>query len=193
MHVCAYVRVSSLSQNVDAQKSAIAQAAKARGDVKLTWYVEHFTGKTTQRPELARLREDVRRGQVGRLYIHRLDRLTRSGIRDTLELVDELGRAGCKLVTLADGFDFTGPAGELLLAMAAWAAKIERAAIGERISAARRRVEEKGGTWGRPSRMTEAQLTRARGLHAKGKSIRSIAVAMKIPRTTVYRAVSEKR
>jgi DNA invertase Pin-like site-specific DNA recombinase len=35
----------------------------------------------------------------------------------------------------------------------AWAAKMERTAINDRISAARERVEAEGGRWGRPSRV----------------------------------------
>jgi DNA invertase Pin-like site-specific DNA recombinase len=192
MHVAAYVRVSSKSQNVATQEEAIAAAARARGDEKIRWYVEHFTGATTKRPELARLRDDVRRGLVGKLYVFRLDRLTRTGIRDTLDLVDELRRAGCKLVSLADGFDLDGPAGEIVLAVVAWAAKVERMAIGERISAARTRIEASGGTWGRPVRMTTAQTAKARAMASKGRSVRQIAVALKVPRSTVYRVVSRK-
>jgi DNA invertase Pin-like site-specific DNA recombinase len=192
MHVAAYVRVSSQSQKVATQRDAIAQAATVRRDGPLRWYVEHFTGATTKRPELDRLRDDVRRGLISKLYVFRLDRLSRTGIRDTLDLVDEFRRAGCALISIADGFDMDGPAGEIVLAVIAWAAKVERLAIGERISAARSRVEAAGGAWGRPQRMSKAQSTKARELAAKGLSVRSIAVALKVPRSTVYRAVSRK-
>lgn len=38
---------------------------------------------------------------------------------------------------MADGIDLNGPAAEVVLAVLAWAAKMERLAINERISAAR--------------------------------------------------------
>ena len=59
----AYVRVSSASQNAGLQRDAIARLASARGDVVRAWYGETFTSSTTQRPELGRLRSDVREGQ----------------------------------------------------------------------------------------------------------------------------------
>ena len=54
---------------------------------------------------------------------------------------------------MADGFSLDGPAAEVVLAVMAWAAKMERLAIAERISAARERIESEGGRWGRPSRV----------------------------------------
>lgn len=193
MKVGAYVRVSSAAQDVKTQRAAIVRAAKARGDVVGAWYVEKFTGATTKRPELGRLRAAVRAGECARLYVYRLDRLTRAGIRDTLDLVDGFTRAGCELVTVADGFDFQGPAGEVVMAVLAWAAKVERLAIGERIAAARTRVEAEGGSWGRPPRMTRELVARAKGLSEKGRSVREIAAALKVPRSTVYRAVAAAR
>jgi len=192
VNVAAYVRVSSAAQDVKTQRASIARAAKARGDVVGAWFVETMSGKSTQRPELTRLRASVRAGEVARLYVYRIDRLTRSGIRDTLDLVDEFTRAGCALVTVADGFDFQGPAGEVVLAVIAWAAKVERLAIGERISAARARVEAEGGSWGRPPRMTPALVAKARARAARGHSVREIAAALKVPRSTVYRVIGAR-
>ena len=81
------------------------------------------------------------------MYVFRLDRLTRSGIRDTFELVEELRGHGIEIVSVADGFDLNGPAAEVVLAVMAWAAKMERLALGERVAAARERVEAAGGSW----------------------------------------------
>lgn len=83
------------------------------------------------RAELQRLRTDARAGHLRRLYVFRLDRLTRSGIRDTFELIEELRGYGVDLVSVADGFDLNGPAAEVVLAVMAWAAKMERIAINE--------------------------------------------------------------
>lgn len=152
-------------------------------------YAEKLSGKTLARPELDRLRADARAGKIRRLYVYRLDRLTRSGIRDTLEVVEELRAAGVDLVTIADGFDLNGPAAEIILAVLAWAAKMERLAINERIAAARLRLEVEG----RPPRLDPktraAILERAKG----GESIRDIARATRTPRSTVARALAASR
>jgi DNA invertase Pin-like site-specific DNA recombinase len=190
MMIAAYLRVSSASQTAAMQRDAIERAAQARGDVVASWYADTFTGGTMARVELAKLRLAARAGDVRRLYVYRLDRLTRSGIRDTLDLVDEFKRHGCELVTVADGFEVGGPAAEIVLAVLAWAAKMERLAIGERISAARVRVEAKGGAWGRPRRMDPETERKARELRAAGHTLNYISQACKVPRATVGRVLN---
>jgi DNA invertase Pin-like site-specific DNA recombinase len=190
MTAAAYVRVSSKAQDHATQRAAIERAATARGDTVIAWYAEKLSGKTLGRPELDRLRTAVRVGEVRRLYVYRLDRLTRSGIRDTLDLVDELRGAGVDIVTIADGFDLNGPAAEIILAVMAWAAKMERLAINERIAAARARLEAEGRPWGRPKRLTPAQVEAIVADRAAGKTVREIARARKVPKSTVARALT---
>ena len=187
MDCSAYVRVSSKAQGYEMQVHALTLAAQARGDVVGQEYREKLSGKTLDRPELARLRQDAREGRIKRLYVYRLDRLARSGIRDTLEVVEELRRHGVELVSVADGFDLNGPAAEVVLAVMAWAAKMERLAINERIAGARARLESEGRSWGRPRRANAATEARMVELRGAGRSLRDIAVAVKVPLSTVAR------
>jgi site-specific DNA recombinase len=190
----AYLRVSSRAQDHKTQRRAIERMAAARGFeiAEDKWYHEKRTGKTLARPELDRLRADARAGHVRRLVVFRLDRLTRSGIRDTFELVEELRGHGVEIVSVADGFDLAGPAAEVVLAVMAWAAKMERLAINERIAAARERLSQEGKPWGRPPRLAPADRARASELRRQGRSLREIAVALKVPRSTIARALSRK-
>jgi DNA invertase Pin-like site-specific DNA recombinase len=190
MNVIAYLRVSSRAQDFATQKSAIERAATARGDTVIEWRSEKRSGKTLARPELDRVRADARAGHVRRLYVFKLDRLTRSGIRDTFEVIEEFRAHGCEIVSVSDGFALDGPAAEVVLAVMAWAAKMERLAINERISAARERVEAEGRSWGRPRRLDDRMRAQVLKLKEGGKTIREIAIAMKIPKSTVARAVS---
>ncbi|SRR5579883_1402275 len=188
----AYIRVSSRSQDHASQRSAIERAAAARGDEVAQWYAEKKSAKTMAREELKKLLADVRAGGLRgqRLYIFRLDRLTRTGIADTLTTLEELRTHGVETVSVADGFDLSGPHAEIIVAVMSWAAKMERLAIGERISAARERVEAEGGHWGRPRRVDTPTLKRAREMRAAGKSLRQIAIALKIPRSTIAGALA---
>lgn len=185
--VAAYVRVSSRSQNFATQRAAIERAARARGDRVRRWFSEKASTRALKRPALAELVAAARAGRVRKLYVFRIDRLSRSGIRSTFNLVETLRHAGCSVVSTNDGFDLDGPAADVVLAVIAWAAKHERDAIGERISAARERVEKAGGNWGRPRRALN--VARAREL-AKKWSLRKVAAAMKVPRATLARALA---
>jgi DNA invertase Pin-like site-specific DNA recombinase len=190
MRAVAYVRVSSKAQDLSMQRAAVERVATARGDHIETWYSEKRSARTIKRPELDRVRADARVGLIKKLYVYRLDRLTRSGIRDTFEVIEDLRGHGVELVTVSDGFDLNGPAAEVVLAVMAWAAKMERLAINERIAAARERVESEGGKWGRPRRLDDAAEEKVQQLRGQGRSLREIAVALKIPRATVARTIA---
>lgn len=193
MRVSAYLRVSSKAQTVDTQRAAIERCALARGDAIAEWYSERQSASTVRRPELDRLRADARSGQISRLYVYRIDRLTRSGIRDTLGLVQELRGAGCEIVTVADSFQLSGPESELILAILAWAAQVERSVIGQRIAAARLRIEAKGGKWGKAARLDPKTRALVQQMsQVEGRSVRQISAALKIPRSIIGRAVSRK-
>jgi DNA invertase Pin-like site-specific DNA recombinase len=92
-------------------------------------------------------------------------------------------------VTVADGFDLDGPAAEVVLAVMAWAAKMERLAINERISHARERLRAQGKGWGRPSRVTPLERESIARMRGEGLSFRAIAKRIHVPTTTVIRAV----
>jgi len=187
------LRVSTLSQGFPTQRHAVERAAAARGDDVKVWYAEKISGSRRDRPPvLKQLLEDARQGKVRVVYVYRLDRLSRRGIRDTLAIVEELQACSCDLVTVADGFLLSGPHAELIIAVMAWAAKMERLAIGERVSAAHRRVRSGGGNWGRPSQMGGALLRKARTLRARGASLRQISMSLRVSKTSVQRALSRK-
>jgi DNA invertase Pin-like site-specific DNA recombinase len=190
--VVGYVRVSSKAQDYASQRSAIEREAAARGDAIEAWYAEKRSGRTLARPELESLRRDIRARRINRLYVFRLDRLTRSGIRDTFEVIEELRAHGCEVVSVADGFALDGPAGEIVLAVMAWAAKMERLAINERISAARSRLEGEGRSWGRPPRLSSSEREKVRALADQGLSVRQIAVRVRVGKSVVQRALSQK-
>jgi DNA invertase Pin-like site-specific DNA recombinase len=57
------------------------------------------------------------------------------------------------------------------------------------LAASPQRLANEGRSWGRPRRLTEEQVAEARRLQAAGRSTRQIAVALKLPRTTIRSAL----
>jgi len=192
LNAAAYLRVSTRAQGVGLQREAIKRASSARGDNVRVWFEEKKSGATLQRAELERVRAKARAGELRRLYVYRLDRLSRGGIRQTLAIVEELRVNGCELVSVADGFDLNGPAGDVVIAVMAWAAQMERQALSERISAARVRVEAQGGHWGRPRRVGAVTERKIRQLAKDGYTQRELAAEVKVPRSTVRAVLGEK-
>ena len=102
MIASAYIRVSSKAQHFDLQRLSIERAAAERGDQIGEWYSEKRSAKTLARLELDRLRADVRTGKVKRVFVFKLDRLTRTGVGDTYKIIDEFKAGACELVAVAD-------------------------------------------------------------------------------------------
>ena len=98
-------------------------------------YEEKVSGARRDRPQLARLLDQVREQDV--VVIYRLDRLARS-TRDLLEIAEQLREAGAGLRSLGEPWaDTTSPAGRMVLTIFAGIAEFERALIQERTGAGR--------------------------------------------------------
>ncbi len=188
MNAAAYIRVSSRGQHFQLQHHAVTRAAAAQGDEIVRVFEEKKSAQTLDRPELERVRAAARRGELKKLYVYKLDRLTRTGIKDTFNLVGEIRGHGCEVVSCDDGFDLSGPLAEPIMAVLAWAAKMESLQKRERQAAAREAIEEKGGRWGRPRRLTDEQLeaVMTRRQRKPPQSFRGISRDLKIPLATLH-------
>jgi DNA invertase Pin-like site-specific DNA recombinase len=98
-----YARVSTDAQDLANQREQLAAAGCSR------IFAEKITGARRDRPELARLLDHLRPGDV--VTVTRLDRLARS-TRDLLEIVERIQMAGAGLRSLTEPWaDTTSPAG----------------------------------------------------------------------------------
>lgn len=103
-----YARVSTDDQHLDNQRIALRAAGCQR------IYEEKISGAKRERPELTRLLDQLRDGDV--LVATRLDRLARA-TRDLLELAEILNRANVGLRSLEEPWaDTTSPSGKMVLA-----------------------------------------------------------------------------
>lgn len=172
----------------------IEQKARRLGDSgRLVWFEESASGRKLDRPVLSDLRGRARLGEFKRLYVYKLDRLTRSGIRDTLNLIQEFEGQGMQVVTVADPFELNTPFAPLILSVLAWAAEQERRVIGDRIHDARKRVEAAGGNWGRPRQsISRTDLFRAERMRREGVPLRRVAATLGVPCSTLARILSQK-
>ncbi len=112
-----YCRVSTADQNLDRQ----LEAAKRAGAGKV--YAEAISGKDTNRPELKKMLEFAREGDVVR--VESISRLARS-VRDLLVLVDKLEDAGVAFVSEKENIDTQTPQGRFMLTVFAALSELER-------------------------------------------------------------------
>ena len=190
-----YVRTSTTDQDGAAQLHALKRAAEARGWLDVREFVDlGHSGAKASRPALDELKRAARAGEVRQVMVVGLDRLGRS-LRDLLVLLDDLAAAGCSVVSLREGVDLSTPAGRLQVQILGALAEFERELIRERVRAGLDRARSKGTRTGRPigRPRREVDVVRALELRAEGRSWRSIAQALKVPRRTVERLATAAR
>jgi DNA invertase Pin-like site-specific DNA recombinase len=176
-----YARVSTDDQNLTLQLAALKTADCRRV------FQEKRSGARADRPELRRMLDQVRDGDV--VVISRLDRLARS-TRDLLELCEEIDAAGAGLRSIAEPWaDTTSPAGKMILTVFGGIAEFERSLIRERTRAGRKAAMTRGVKFGRPPKLNAEQITLIARLADEGQTAPQIAETFGVHETTIYRCL----
>ena len=119
-----YARVSTDDQSLDHQRERLREAGCER------LFEEKVSGARRDRPELARLLDQLRKDDV--IVVTRLDRLARS-TGDLLAIAEAVRAKEAGLLSLAEPWaDTTSPAGRMVLTVFAGIAEFERELIRQR-------------------------------------------------------------
>ena len=185
-YICAmqigYARVSTDDQDTAAQVAAL----KAAGCERI--YREKASGGRWDRPELHRLLDQLRKGDV--LVVWKLDRLSRS-LRDVLTLMERLGEAGAGFRSLTEAIDTTTPAGRMMMQMVGAFAEFERAMLRERTKVGLDAAREEGRIGGRRPKLSTQQQSEIRKMITKGdKTAADAARLFKVHPATVSRLLA---
>src|SRR2546422_2722317 len=145
-----YARVSTNDQETATQVAAL----KAAGCERI--YREKASGGRWDRPELHRLLDQLRKGDV--LVVWKLDRLSRS-LRDVLTIMERLTEAEAKAGSrsLTEAIDTTTPAGRMMMQMVGAFAEFERAMLRERTKAGLDSARREGRIGGRRSKTSPSK------------------------------------
>ena len=155
-----YARVSSSEQETAAQVTAL----KAAGCERI--YREKASGGRWDRPELQRLLDQLRKGDV--LVVWKLDRLSRS-LRDVLVIMERLAEAKAGFRSLTEAIDTTSPAGRMMMQMVRSFAEFERAMLRERTKIGLETARREGRIGGRPPKLTREQQTEIVRMVSRGR------------------------
>ena len=176
-----YARVSTKDQDLSLQLDDLKNA----GCKKI--FQEKMTGATKERPQLQKMIEQVREGDV--VVMWKLDRLGRS-LKDLVHLVNEIQDKGAGLKSLNDQIDTTTPHGKLTFHLFAALAEFERDIIRERTNAGLAAARARGRKGGRPKGLSnKAQHTAiiAEKLYQEGElTVKGICEQLSISKMTLY-------
>jgi DNA invertase Pin-like site-specific DNA recombinase len=180
MATVGYIRVSSLTQNLERQD--LGQLDKL--------FSEKQSGKDVQRPALQAMLGYVREGDT--VLVHSIDRLARD-LRDLQEIIQTLNDKGVTISFLSERLIFSADADDALaklqLQMMGAFAEFERNIIRKRQAEGIAKAKERGVYKDRKRKPT-IDYDKVRSLSAEGLSTYKIAAEMDISRMSVHRILN---
>ena len=112
-----YVRVSTIGQNTARQEVLMQELGVERV------FIDHQSGKDASRPELQKLLEFVREGDV--VVVESISRFARC-TKDLLELIEQLTAKGVEFISKKESLDTSTPSGRFVLTIFGAVAQLER-------------------------------------------------------------------
>ena len=118
-----YIRISTTDQNT-ARQEVLMQELQVE-----QVYIDRMSGKNTDRPELKRMMNYVREGDV--VIVESISRFARN-TKDLLELVEQLTEKQVEFISKKEAIDTTTPTGKFMLTVFGAVAELEREYILQR-------------------------------------------------------------
>ena len=176
-----YIRVSTQEQNTMRQE--VLMESLGVDEV----YIDRMSGKNTNRPELQKMMEYVRKGDT--VMVESISRFARN-TRDLLELVEQLTAKGVEFIS-RKAIDTTTPTGKFMLTVFGAVAELEREYILQRQREGITIAKEQGKYKGRkPIDAPEFEQVTARwksGAITAAEAMRTLHMT----KTTFYRKVRQ--
>ncbi len=191
--VCAYVRVSTASQDTGSQLLAVKQSIERSGDLLVEVYSdEGISGAKgrEQRPALDLMLKDAGAGKFDKVVCFDITRLGRS-LPDLLGTMKSLQDANVDLQLLQNNLDTSTNGGRLMFSIFGAIGEFERTLIRERVVAGLAKAKANNVKLGRPTTINSSVKTAVLELKAKGMGPKRICSLLKIGCYSYYRIVRE--
>jgi DNA invertase Pin-like site-specific DNA recombinase len=188
-----YARVSTNQQDTQNQLIELRRYCQARGWEAVEFIDNGFSGALTEdkRPALKAMMDAARKRQVDTVIVWDFSRFARS-MRQLVEALDLFRAWGVSFISLREGIDTSTANGRLVFGIFASLAEFERELIRERVNLGLKRARAQGKQLGRPRASVNAVSVRQ--MRLEGRSVREIASALSVGKSTVARllAMSQK-
>lgn len=98
----------------------------------ITYFDKGYSGKNTDRPQLQKLKYDIKSGSISKVIVYKIDRISRN-ITDFYSLYEMMKDNDCELVSYNEKFDTSNSMGRAMMGILAVFAQMERENISTRI------------------------------------------------------------
>jgi len=129
-----YLRVSTLDQEngLISQRRALKDYCVNHGmKDRMKWYQDRLTGAETKRPAFLKLQKDVFNGKVDTIVVWALDRITRLGVKEGLDILIAWLDKKIEVISVREQLEFKGAQGEFLASVFFAIARMQREALRE--------------------------------------------------------------
>lgn len=186
-----YARVSTNQQDTQNQLIELRRYCEARGWQAVEFIDNGFSGalEEDKRPALKALMDAARKRQVDTVIVWDFSRFARS-MRQLVEALDMFRAWGVSFISLREGIDTSTANGRLVFGIFASLAEFERELIRERVNLGLKRARAQGKQLGRPKVAIDPAT--AHRMRHEGRSLRDIASALSVGKSTVAALLSEK-
>ena len=151
-------------------------------------YIDKFSGKNRNRPELQTMLEFVRKGDV--VIVESISRFARN-TKDLLDLVEQLTAKGVEFISQKEAIDTTTPTGKFMLTIFGAVAELEREYILQRQREGIAIAKTQGSYKGRkPIQNPDFAQTLLQWRSGEIKAVEAMD-RLNMSKTTFYRKVQE--
>lgn len=185
MRTAVYVRVSTDDKGQDPLNQLMQMPTHELE------FVDYASGKSGDREGFQAMLRAAERREFDVLVFWSFDRLTRQGALETLQYLKKLDDLGIAWRSITEPYlDSCGPFKDVMIAMIATAAKMERERLSARTKAGMRRVMTTGTATGKPVGRPRAGLeSQCRELRASGLSLKRIGMTLGCSPAYVHKSV----
>lgn len=106
-----------------------------KSEMVITFVDNGFSGGNTDRDGFQQMMKQIERGDITKIIVYRLDRISRS-LSDFVHILDILKKHGVQFVSSQESFDTSTPYGEMIVKILMVFAEFERQSIIERVTQA---------------------------------------------------------
>ena len=182
--IIGYARVSTVEQNLDRQLDLL----DANGAEKI--FTEKISGKKADRPELLKMIEHLRDGDV--VIISELTRLSRS-TKDLFAIVEQVQGRGANIKSLKETWlDTTTPHGKLMFTIFAGLSQFEADLTAQRTREGLAAARARGRLGGRPKLASDRSSMAIKMYDSNDFTVEEICKSCHIGKTTLYRLLKDR-
>lgn len=188
MKAAIYARVSTDRQEAENQLRELRAFCERKEWQIAREYVDEDVRGKDRKPQLEALLLDAHQKQFDVAIFWALDRLTRAGVKDAIDILYRLTASGVDFVSFREEYlNSLGPWRDAVIGLLATVANVETVRMSERIRAGLARARSQGIHIGRPRRAYPVEPAQIAQERAQGASWGVLASRYGLPRSSVRR------